>query len=112
MNITFDSLVASYREIPLPELPGSLAADVLRAIRLRRSMATAEGRWWHDALTAVSRPWLVAAALTIAVTVGAAVPHVTQSREAMIAARGLNLAVFASSSQLLPSGRLGRVQSD
>ena len=112
MNITLDSLTASYREITLPELPGSFASDVLRAIRLRQSASAPDGTWWQDFLNTFLRPSRLAAALTIAVTVGAAVPYVTQPREAMLAASGLDLAVFASGSQLLPSGRLDRIPSN
>ena len=109
MNTTIDSLLAAYRGTVIPELPGSFADDVLRAIRLRKSESTAVRSWCQDFLETVLRPSVFAAGVSVAIAVGALVPYVTHPAETGLAVRGLDLGIFSSNASVLPSGRLSRV---
>ena len=99
----FDELLAGYRQVAIPELPGSFSADVLREIRLRGAGAGTESGWFFS-LFACLRPGMIAASLSIALAVGALVPGLPRRTGSSMVAAGLGLNIFSSSASNMPSG--------
>ncbi|MEI8312813.1 MAG: hypothetical protein WCH98_18850 [Verrucomicrobiota bacterium] len=97
----FDELLAGYRQVAIPELPGSFSADVLREIRLR---GAGRESGWFSSLFACLRPGMIAASLSLALAVGAIVPGLARGNGTSMAAAGLGLNVFSSSASNMPSG--------
>ena len=98
-----DQLFAEYRRVDNPPLPGSFASHVLREIRLRRAEAETG---WVSSLFACLRPGMVAASLSVAISVGVLVPGLVRGIEPSNAADGLGLDVFSTSAANMPSGLL------
>lgn len=103
MNNTrdFEGLLAEYRNLDLPALPGSFPPDVLREIRLRKTDAVRPG--CLSGMFDMLRPGMVAASLGIALAVGAVLPGIVWA-DNRPAASDLN--VFSIASPHLPSGIL------
>ncbi|QYY36732.1 hypothetical protein [Ruficoccus sp. ZRK36] len=70
-NQELDGIIAQMKQLPLPDCPGSLEANVLRRIRLSR--ADAERSLWAWFTELLPKPAFVAVALTMAVAVSAGV---------------------------------------
>lgn len=109
MKPDFDSLLAQYGECPVPALPGSFSDDVLRRIRQSTHAEVRPGNWWHNFLETALRPALLVVGVSAALTVGAVFPHVMRSPDLDLTVSALDLGVFSSSTQNLPSGLLDRL---
>lgn len=107
MKPDLDSLLATYREREVPALPGSFTQDVLRDIRQR--LVAPQPSWWQDALAGFLRPSSIVAALSVALVTGAMAPYALRPSDTSLSAKGLDLGVFSSGAQNVPSGLLAHL---
>lgn len=105
----FDELLADYRQSDIPALPGSFSSHVLREIRVRSAEAGREPGWF-SALLACLRPGMVAASLSVAISVGVLLPGLARANDHALAAAGLGLDIFSPTAPNLPSGLLAKIR--
>jgi len=105
-----DRLLKSYAENSAPSLPGNFQQNVLREIRIRAQKPHGVAGWISEICLLLFRPGILAASLTIAVTIGLAAPALVTPDPHALVASALDLDVFSASTTHLPSGLLARIQ--